>query len=71
MTDTQAPTQTCEFCGDPFTPNRNGLQKYCSVDCRYRAAKQVRWERRQAEKQALEAIKRGRELEEIDELPEA
>lgn len=44
--------QKCAFCGDPFTPNRNGKQVYCSTDCRYRQAMQRSWERKQAEKAA-------------------
>ena len=50
------PEQRCAFCGDPFMPNRNTLQKYCSVDCRYRQARQVAYQRRVADKAAAEPV---------------
>ncbi|PQJ19585.1 hypothetical protein [Tenacibaculum sp. SG-28] len=27
-------SQTCKHCGEYFTPNRRGVQKYCSNSCR-------------------------------------
>lgn len=39
----------CAFCGDTFRPV-TGKQKYDTADCRYRAARQVVYDKRQAAK---------------------
>lgn len=52
MTDTE---QRCAFCEDTFVPHANQRQKYCSTDCRYRAAYQRLHDQRQAERAAREA----------------
>ena len=39
----------CAFCGDTFMPN-TPRQIYDVYDCRYRAARQKAYERRQAER---------------------
>jgi hypothetical protein len=46
----------CAFCGNPFMP-RSPKQIYDVVDCRYRAARQVVFERRKAERERQEAAK--------------
>lgn len=55
----QLPERNCKFCGDPFIP-RTSKQLYDVLDCRYRQARQVAYEKRQAERVAREAERRRR-----------
>lgn len=50
----QLPERNCLFCGDPFIP-RTSKQLYDVLDCRYRAARQKAWEKRQAAKAQRQA----------------
>jgi hypothetical protein len=44
----------CAFCGDTFMP-KVPMQIYDVADCRYRAARQVAFEKRRAERERREA----------------
>ena len=44
----------CAFCGDPFMPH-SPRHIYDTADCRARHDRQVKYERRQAAKAAVEA----------------
>jgi hypothetical protein len=45
----------CAFCGDTFMP-KVPMQIYDVADCRYRAARQVAFEKRRAEREQREAV---------------
>jgi hypothetical protein len=45
--------RVCDFCEDSYTP-RHPVQRFCSTDCRYRHARQLRHEQRVAERLARE-----------------
>lgn len=49
------PERRCAFCDDVFVPN-TAKQRYDSADCRYRAARQRKYDERKALREAAEAV---------------
>ena len=48
------PERRCLFCDDPFIP-KTTVQLYDTTDCRFRAARQRKYDERMAERAAAEA----------------